>query len=341
MTMDNTDRALQDLKATMTEEQRKDMADLLQAELARREKEKMNKQMPKHKSSVKGSSLNGGLDAEAVGELYSDVEKNVRELRLRKLERELAAAKSQQQRLGKATKNTGMGKLQGVLQKEARLSGATRAPISPKNLALLATIVGLAILKVVFSTGAAGTTKLETAKPVESNLKLPQLEIATSEEPAKPAAEAILAEMPNRAGLAQMKSTSWSDSDKQLLGELDARRVELEQRKSMLERREAEVDKQSKILAERMAELNGLTAKLGDLRKDKDTRYEARLEQLANVYGSMAPNEAAPLIGKLENDVALSLLQRMPEKRMGQILGLMQAERAIELTRHLTDHSKL
>src|SRR5690606_22700902 len=100
MKMDDTDRALQALKEQMTDEQRNDMAELLKNELIRREKEKMKKSPPKHKSAVKSSAISGGLDASSVGEMYDDLNKNVRELRLRKLERELEEAKLQQERLG-------------------------------------------------------------------------------------------------------------------------------------------------------------------------------------------------------------------------------------------------
>lgn len=132
-------------------------------------------------------------------------------------------------------------------------------------------------------------------------------------------------------------SGSWTETDKQILSELDARRVELEKRREELEKKEQMLGLQAETLASRLAELRGLTSKLKEFRKQKDSLYEARLEQLANVYGSMAPNEAAPLIAKLEDDIGLSLLERMPGKRMGQILSMMPSERAIELTKSLTD----
>jgi flagellar motility protein MotE (MotC chaperone) len=55
----------------------------------------------------------------------------------------------------------------------------------------------------------------------------------------------------------------------------------------------------------------------------------------------MAPKEAAILIAKLEPEIALSLLERMPGKRMGQILSLMDPARAIELTKGLSDKKQL
>ena len=125
-------------------------------------------------------------------------------------------------------------------------------------------------------------------------------------------------------------------SEAKILTELDGRRVELERRKGQLDKREAELAVQSQALNERMAELKGLVTRLSDVRHEKDQQYDARMEQLANVYGAMDPKEAAPLISKLDLDIAIPLLERLPGKRMGQILAMMDKDRAIELTKRLT-----
>ena len=124
-----------------------------------------------------------------------------------------------------------------------------------------------------------------------------------------------------------------------VLADLDARRVELENRRAALDRREAELQGQFSALNERLAELRGLTNRLSEVRKERDAQHETRMEQLANVYGAMAPAEAAPLIAKMEDGIALGLLERMAGKRMGQVLAVMDKDRAIELTKLLSDTS--
>ena len=71
-------------------------------------------------------------------------------------------------------------------------------------------------------------------------------------------------------------------------------------------------------------------------REKSDKKRNTQLDQLANVYGSMNPPEAAHLLEQLDIHVALSLVERMPEKRIGQILALMDASRALELTNLLS-----
>ena len=71
-------------------------------------------------------------------------------------------------------------------------------------------------------------------------------------------------------------------------------------------------------------------------REKNDKKRSTQLEQLSNVYGSMDPKEAATLIEQLDVTIALSLLERMPEKRIGQILALMNPQRALVITRMLS-----
>ncbi len=363
--MDAADQALLDLKEQMTEEQRQDMADLLKAELARREKEKLMGSMssltpPKPKSKVKSSPLSNSLGPDELGEVYGQVNGQVKSLRLKQLERQLADAKKQQKRLGKhvAIKEKKLGRIKNPfatkkssildsmppeVEQAVRESGVNLPPRkaagpSGKNIALFGGIALLVGLKLLTSTG------LVKASP-ETTLSQ-ELEQLAAETAAATVAPDTAQDARALAPLApispeERKQVGWSFADKELLSQLDARRVELEHRRSAIERREAELEIRGKALAEKLAELRTISSKLEKKRKEKDNRYEARLEQLATVYGSMAPKEAAPLIGRLDEEIALSLLERMPGKRMGQILALMAPERAIELTKSLTDRRAL
>lgn len=131
----------------------------------------------------------------------------------------------------------------------------------------------------------------------------------------------------------------WSKEETKVLTSLDHRRAELEERASRLEQREHEFVARDRDLAVRLTELKELTERLKIEREKGDKQRGSQLEQLANVYGSMNPPEAAHLLEQLDIQIALSLIQRMPEKRIGQILSLMNAERALELTNRLSSRS--
>jgi flagellar motility protein MotE (MotC chaperone) len=128
----------------------------------------------------------------------------------------------------------------------------------------------------------------------------------------------------------------WSKEEVKILTALDARRVELEERSNRLEKREGEFSTRERELAIRMTELKELSERLKLDREKGEKQRNVQLDQLANVYGSMNPPEAAHLLEQLDIQVCLSLIERMPEKRMGQILSLMNPQRALELTNLLS-----
>jgi flagellar motility protein MotE (MotC chaperone) len=132
----------------------------------------------------------------------------------------------------------------------------------------------------------------------------------------------------------------WTKEEAKILTALDARRVELEERGNRLEKREDEFAGKERALAIRLTELKELSERLKVDREKGDKQRNAQLDQLANVYGSMNPPEAAHLLEQLDVQVALSLVERMPEKRMAQILSLMNAQRALELTNLLTHRTR-
>jgi flagellar motility protein MotE (MotC chaperone) len=128
----------------------------------------------------------------------------------------------------------------------------------------------------------------------------------------------------------------WTKEEAKVLTALDGRRVELEERSNRLEKREDEFSTRERELAIRMTELKELSERLKLDREKGEKQRNVQLDQLANVYGSMNPPEAAHLLEQLDIQVCLSLIERMPEKRMGQILSLMNPQRALELTNLLS-----
>lgn len=129
---------------------------------------------------------------------------------------------------------------------------------------------------------------------------------------------------------------NYSKEEAQLLKALDARRVELEERDAKLNNRELDLDIRDREFAAKLTQIRELTDRLKATREKSEKKRSSQLEQLANVYGSMNPKEAAALIEQLDVTIALGLIERMPEKRIGQILALMSPDRALTITRMLS-----
>lgn len=324
--MNSEESSLELLKSQMSKEQISDMAEIVSNEIKRRES--MNTYNRSHgakaadKSNVRSSRIGNSLGAEDLRDVYAEVNQKVQQKKVQDLEARLGKVKNER------LKNE---RLQNQQSPARRAAFSER--LSLWNLALVLGVVALAGAKIFLSDGSAKpqTASLSTEEQAAESFSLPKDSVG------KRTAELSGA----RASLSNSAPGVWSPAEVKLLTELDSRRVELDNRESQLDQKESELKIQTQALAERTAELKSLSNKISQVRKEKDSQYEARMEQLATVYGTMAPNEAAPLVEKLDESTALALLKRMPNKRMAQILSAMPAERAVALTKTLSEKSNL
>lgn len=134
----------------------------------------------------------------------------------------------------------------------------------------------------------------------------------------------------------QLPAQQYSPQELQILTSLDNRRTELDNRSRALGEKEKEIEKRDAEFQTRIAELRELSGKLRTDREKTEKKQSAQLTQLANVYNSMNPQEAAQLLDQLDITTAMSLFEHMSEKRIGQILPVMAPERALTLTKMLS-----
>jgi flagellar motility protein MotE (MotC chaperone) len=123
-----------------------------------------------------------------------------------------------------------------------------------------------------------------------------------------------------------------------ILTSLDQRRADLERKSREIDERKLEMDRRDGEFAVKLSELKDISSRLKTDREKDEKKRNSQIEQLANVYGSMNPPEAAQLMEQLDVSIALELIEKMPEKRIGQILALMNPERALAITRMLSGH---
>lgn len=124
-------------------------------------------------------------------------------------------------------------------------------------------------------------------------------------------------------------------SEQEIFQALDQRRATLEERRAQLDEREGEIKEQEEELSIRLAELRQLTGELRAARGAEGAAMQAQVEQLSKVYVSMKPDEAAGLLQELDTMIAFELIKQMPEKRIGQLLALMEPKKSLLITRML------
>jgi flagellar motility protein MotE (MotC chaperone) len=287
------------LRDKMSPEQRQEMAELIANELNAR------------KNRGSGKAMSNNVSYDELNEIYKQKEEILNR--------------------GSHKPDNSMNKT--VFSKTSRKLHRGMNFMSSKSVVLFGAIVFFAVCKIVLSFNDAD------AKKAISTDTQPRAMLSTELD--EPAVAEVITESQNdilrSSSSIDRRHTGWSQQEHDLLTQLDSRRVELEKRKVQLDEREANLQAQEEEFVARISELKSLNRKISAIKEENSKAQESRIEQLASVYGSMDPNEAASLISKLDEDIALALLQRMPDKRMGQILSLMERSRAIELTKSLTN----
>ena len=151
----------------------------------------------------------------------------------------------------------------------------------------------------------------------------------------------VSASMAQLPPISMINTPTYSEDEIVILKSLDERRVSLEERSKKLDNREDELEKKDREFAARLTQLRELTNQLKIEREKSDKKQSSQLNQLASVYSSMGPKEAAQLLEQLDITISLALIERMPEKRMAQILSLMTPERALSLTQMLSKRGSI
>jgi flagellar motility protein MotE (MotC chaperone) len=341
---DQDELELLKLKNGMTEQQRSDMAEIIQNELKRREglsKKSAKSALISSKSKIPASRMSTNLTHEDLNDIYSSTDKNIQHLRVQSLEKRLQEAKREVMKLG------GVGRKKKVRDQSKEIYGGTIfSSFSNKAPAIVIVLLLISLGTLRYSKDIYSASELfggKGASQVNSRAAMgtpASGEFLTSSSfIGDQAVDSDNGE--DRHEINNAVSRVSSPIERGILMQLDQRRVELEKRRKILDAKEQELQHQAQLIGEKVAELKTLINKLSALRKEKDHKYNARMEQLASVYSAMAPHESANLIAKLDDEVSLALLERMPGKRMAQILGVMDQNRAIELTKHLTNKKKL
>lgn len=164
---------------------------------------------------------------------------------------------------------------------------------------------------------------------------------ATAEPAPEESAEVAPVEPPTiESSVAMLPPESRSETERDLLQSLAARRAELELREKELSQREALLAVAEQRLAEKTAELENLRVQIEGLLVKVDEQRESQLASLVGIYENMRPSDAAAIFDGLDLDVLLNVLDRMREQKSAAILAGMNPERARQVTTELAQRQQ-
>jgi flagellar motility protein MotE (MotC chaperone) len=120
-----------------------------------------------------------------------------------------------------------------------------------------------------------------------------------------------------------------------ILVEVQSREVELARRELELAEREVAVQELESMVAERAGELEKIRAEVENRILAWTSYGQDRIAQLSGVYSAMPPADAAQLLGKLDLDLAVSVIRQMKKKVSASILAAMNPDRALLVSRRI------
>jgi len=130
------------------------------------------------------------------------------------------------------------------------------------------------------------------------------------------------------------KDNSLTDG-KGLLMALRRKEVELRTREDELVERKRHLADIRGDIDTRVKELKSLVKKLNSLKGEIGSFNDGRIKHLVKIYENMAPRDAATRLEHLDDEMAASILGGMKEKVAGKILGLVNVDKSVRISRVL------
>jgi flagellar motility protein MotE (MotC chaperone) len=118
-----------------------------------------------------------------------------------------------------------------------------------------------------------------------------------------------------------------------LLEEIHAHRVKLDRRARELDDRERQVKELERLVTERLIELEELASIVEKRIAAWEESNGDAVRQLAKIYSSMPPERAAPLLEKMDVELATQLVAKMKHKESASLLSLLSEKRALAMSR--------
>lgn len=160
---------------------------------------------------------------------------------------------------------------------------------------------------------------------------------AASTPAAAPDAAPPAAAMP----FAPTDGVEYSQSELDILQSLSKRRAELDQRERNLSESAALLKAAEQEVDRKLSELNSLKREIEELIGTQEQVEGDRITSLVKIYEAMKPKEAATIFNTLDEDVLLSVVSRMNERRLSPILASMDPEKARMVTIRLAEQRQL
>lgn len=130
----------------------------------------------------------------------------------------------------------------------------------------------------------------------------------------------------------------WTSEELSFFKRLNERKVELDRREAELAKLEEELQKQRMGIEGKIKQLETMRAEISATLKGRVEQDQEKVAKLVDVYSNMKPASASRVIESLNDDLAVTILDRMKKKNAAEILNMMSAQKAKKLSELLTGY---
>ena len=135
--------------------------------------------------------------------------------------------------------------------------------------------------------------------------------------------------------------TAVSAAEIEILESLVARREELEARARELDMREKLLATTELKIDAKIVELKKIEASIAGSIKQIDEREEAKIKSLVKIYERMKAKDAARIFNQLDENILLSVVERMREAKAAEVIARMSGDKARVVTMNLARRRSL
>ncbi len=121
----------------------------------------------------------------------------------------------------------------------------------------------------------------------------------------------------------------------ELILALQKRDAELRVKKDALQKEEERIGTLKKQIDARIEKLTQLEKRIASLIEQKKAVENEKVKKLAKVFEETPPEQAGPLMSKLDVDIAAQLILKMTGRKAGRIWGYVDPDQAVRISKEL------
>jgi len=124
-------------------------------------------------------------------------------------------------------------------------------------------------------------------------------------------------------------------AEEDITGVIEKQHIELNQKEEEIKKEAERLRALKKDVEEDILKYTALLKQIETSLKQAEEIGTKRLRHVSKAYEAMPPEDAASRLSGLDNDTAVLILLKMDSKKAGLVIGMMEAQKATQLTKEI------